>query len=599
MKSTRWWMALGILLGLSGCGGGGASTPPTATNAPPNTDAGSAQSVGTGAAVTLTGTATDSDGSIASVLWVQTSGPVVALTGIATPTASFTAPELSIGESTTLEFQFSATDDGGLSASDSVQVTVSVPELFLVYGEEAPGGIPELWLSDLAPGSPPAARLGGRAANFALSPDSSRIAYLSDEDEPDVFELYSVRRDGTGLVKLNGDLVAGGGVSATYRWAPDASRVLYRADQDEDDVFELYTVRPDGTGRVKLTDLDAKDGDALVRSYEWAADASRIAYRAVEVLGREPELFSVRPDGTGRVTLSGDLVAGGSVTDFRWAPDASRIAYRADQDTDNVFELYAVRPDGTGRVTLNGDLLPSNGDVSTYQWAPDASRVAYVADQDQDGVLELYSVRPDGTGRVKLNGDLGVDGDVSAREWGWAPDASRVSYQAEGKLYTVRPDGTGRVQLNGDVAVLHHRWAPDASRIAYTSLMGELEVYSERPDGTGRVRLASRVPSWDWAPDGSRVACLTDEDRDGVNQLYSVRGDGTGRVKLNGELVPNGRVWSWEWSPDSSHVAYRADQEIVDVFHLYARRADGAGTALNVSRDLVGSVHFSYQWGVR
>lgn len=73
--------------------------------------------------VILDGTATDSDGTIASVVWSQVSGPTVAL--IPDPEditkASFTST--AIGD--VLEFQLEATDDKGAISKDTVKVTVN------------------------------------------------------------------------------------------------------------------------------------------------------------------------------------------------------------------------------------------------------------------------------------------------------------------------------------------------------------------------------------------------------------------------------------------------------------------------------------------
>jgi hypothetical protein len=73
--------------------------------------------------VNLAGTASDSDGNIATYSWEQIGGAGVALSGANTADASFTAPAVS--SSAVLEFRLEVTDDAGASASDTVKVTVS------------------------------------------------------------------------------------------------------------------------------------------------------------------------------------------------------------------------------------------------------------------------------------------------------------------------------------------------------------------------------------------------------------------------------------------------------------------------------------------
>jgi hypothetical protein len=107
---------------------------PVVPNVPPTADAGSDQLlVDPGVTVNLTGTDSDSDGTVVTRAWTQVSGPAVMLTGAATANASFTAPYTADGA--TLVFQYTATDDDGASASDTVTVTVDAwPDLVAVGG---------------------------------------------------------------------------------------------------------------------------------------------------------------------------------------------------------------------------------------------------------------------------------------------------------------------------------------------------------------------------------------------------------------------------------------------------------------------------------
>ena len=122
---------------LTACGGGGGGAAPVSTsNAPapvaPVVDAGGDRSVMRGSDVTVDGTASsDSDGSIVSFAWTQTGEPMVTLTNADQPQMSFTAPDLA--DPTELVFELTVTDNDGLSASDSVTITV-VPQTFSISG---------------------------------------------------------------------------------------------------------------------------------------------------------------------------------------------------------------------------------------------------------------------------------------------------------------------------------------------------------------------------------------------------------------------------------------------------------------------------------
>ena len=125
---------LSLLLNLSlssailfGCGGGGGSDktttpPPPPANVAPTASAGDDQSVNEEVVVTLSGSGSDSDGTVSSYLWSQTAGAIVSLTGSSNASASFTAPTINSNE--TLTFQLTVTDDDGATATDSVDITV-------------------------------------------------------------------------------------------------------------------------------------------------------------------------------------------------------------------------------------------------------------------------------------------------------------------------------------------------------------------------------------------------------------------------------------------------------------------------------------------
>ncbi|MCP5076853.1 MAG: hypothetical protein GY951_02175, partial [Psychromonas sp.] len=63
----------------------------------------------------------DSDGSIASYLWLQTSGPAVEITNSDSAEISFSAPQ----ESAKLTFRLTVTDNDGATAHDDVSIDVN------------------------------------------------------------------------------------------------------------------------------------------------------------------------------------------------------------------------------------------------------------------------------------------------------------------------------------------------------------------------------------------------------------------------------------------------------------------------------------------
>ena len=95
-------------------------------NTPPTVSAGNDITVKENVLVKIDGSASDLDGEIVNVKWVQKLGEPVAVTADETdPTNfSFTTPTIQDGTSMVLEFELTAIDDEGASAKDSCQITV-------------------------------------------------------------------------------------------------------------------------------------------------------------------------------------------------------------------------------------------------------------------------------------------------------------------------------------------------------------------------------------------------------------------------------------------------------------------------------------------
>ena len=98
----------------------------TGINSRPISNAGSSQTVKSGATVTLDGSrSNDPEGDTISYQWSQIAGDAVVLSNVETSTASFTAP--TVTSDSILRFQLSVTDSTGLSNTSTTAVTVTKP----------------------------------------------------------------------------------------------------------------------------------------------------------------------------------------------------------------------------------------------------------------------------------------------------------------------------------------------------------------------------------------------------------------------------------------------------------------------------------------
>lgn len=584
-----------VLLALAGCSSGGGGGP--AGNSPV-VNAGADMEVTESDTVTLRGAATDTDGTIVSYRWTQISGPAVVLTGADTAEATFVAG--SATASPMLEFRLAATDDVGLTSVDDVAVTVR--------------GVVE----------------GGGLVFFSAD------AIVDNQQE-----MFAVDTRGVGApTMISGGTQHGSDSDVTaFAASPDRQFVAYVADERQDGLYELFIANADGSGSTLTQMLASNSEEVFTGSLRWSPVPINgvyvLAYVA-ELASGSRELYTVVPGST-PVKVSGPMASSNSDvnTDIAWAPDASRLAYVADADQNNVAELYTTRNDSAANAVKVSSALVTNGDVGRFEWSPRSDKVAYMADQRADNRVELFVAGATTTGGVLVSQSLSGDRDV--RSFSWSPDAAasdlRIAYVADvtdtvNELWSTTEDGTDgqgggsgsgieresdTMVTNGDVSTSGFKWSPDGLSIAYLAderTDGEIELFvaAAGPDANStRVsgNLTSQgdvVPNYVWSSDSTRIAYVADQDSDQVFELYVSTADGRTNERVSGAMASGGDVQTSEgevrWSPDDSRIAYRADQNTNGADQLFTSTPDGFANNTVVSGRPVpgGEVLSGFRW---
>jgi Tol biopolymer transport system component/N-acetylneuraminic acid mutarotase len=443
-----------------------------------------------------------------------------------------------------------------------------------------------------------------------ISPDSSRVVFLSDRETDATDELYSVPVTGGTVVKLNGTLPSGSNVHDDFAISPDGARVVYRADQESVFKDEVYSVPIEGGQIKRLTPQNFPVGSDVT---DFAIDptSSLVVYRADQVTSSHYELFrasisglglilkisngmevesdfAFTPDG-GRVVyrpafpdgglysvpigggastdLVGTLLPGRSVVSFRVGGD--RVVFRGDVDADEVYELYSVPATGGTPVKLNSTLV-TGGDVQEYAINSDGARVVYRADAQVNDVEELYSVAITGGTPVKLNPE-----GTEVFDYAVTPDGTRVVYStypiSSRRLYSVPISGGASVDLTAqanDPDVQEFKVGPLSQWVVFESEVGTSqlqELYAVTLLGGAVVRLAPPLDAnleFAIGPFETWVVYRASLDDAGTDELFLIGMTGGATTVISGQLPPDGDVQSssFEFAPDRSGVVYRADQ---------------------------------------
>lgn len=113
-----------FLLTLTACGGGGddggGNQPPS--NKAPTANAGVDKTIDEGSGIALSGSGTDTDGTISSYSWTQASGDSVTINNSTSGSASF---NVTTATQVTLTFRLTVTDNDGVTDTDTVNFTVN------------------------------------------------------------------------------------------------------------------------------------------------------------------------------------------------------------------------------------------------------------------------------------------------------------------------------------------------------------------------------------------------------------------------------------------------------------------------------------------
>jgi len=171
----------------------------------------------------------------------------------------------------------------------------------------------------------------------AISPDGRWIAFMSMRTGNP--EIYVMRSDGHAVRQLTNDP----GWDIHPRWAPDSVHVLFNSTRgsvntEEPELFELYLIAIDGSGLRQVT------RDKAVSTYATPSpDGKRIVYR--KIVDGNSEVFVANADGSGQVNLTKDASFDGWPA---WSPDGTRVAFASNRGGDEkIFEIYVMNADGS------------------------------------------------------------------------------------------------------------------------------------------------------------------------------------------------------------------------------------------------------------
>jgi TolB protein len=259
----------------------------------------------------------------------------------------------------------------------------------------------------------------------SVSPDGSRIAFLSDRDG--ATDLYVINADGSGEARLTRTPEP----ESQHDWSADGTEIRFTVFANDES--RLYSIAPNGKGQKLL-------GTVPGRAMRLAPDGKSVLYWTGSWTAMR--LFASRLDGSGaRQLTDGSGVIWGS----RWSPDGKRIAF-ADKDAQGVLQIFVMNADGSGRRRVTRFDEPGQ-QAQMPAWSPDGSQLAV-----QSGVrgqpAHIWIVDAATGAARKLAAHVEhYDDEVPA----WFPDGKRLACQSTRtgrmEIWVMNADGSEARQL--------------------------------------------------------------------------------------------------------------------------------------------------------
>ncbi len=319
-------LACSVIL-LTACGGGSNPDPvqpPPPANQAPIANAGNALVVDEKSEVVLSGSGSDTDGTIVGYQWTQTSGTAVSLNDSAIANPQFTAPDLVSG-SQTLSFELTVTDDGGATAKDSVNVSINninVPPI--AHAGESKTVDENSQVTLVGSGTDE----DGTITTYLWTQTAGSAVTFSSNDTPTA--AFIVPSVGVGSLTLSFDLTVTDNEGDS---ASDSVDVMVNTTNNAPTAYAGIDTFAIGGTQVQLQGI-ATDDDGTIASYSW----TQVTGDSVDLINAN----SSSPSFTAPVT-NADVSFKLQVTDDRGAVAQDSIMISITRYPQNPFDGATVQ----------------------------------------------------------------------------------------------------------------------------------------------------------------------------------------------------------------------------------------------------------------
>jgi Tol biopolymer transport system component len=264
--------------------------------------------------------------------------------------------------------------------------------------------------------------------------------------QPNMIVFWSTRNGGSELFTMgangNQEQLVGSGFSGAWtgQLSPDGTRIAFVSDGGPGTGIEVWVTDLDGSNAMELTSFGQTIFDP-----SWNPAGTKIVFSVWVPAASSLEIFTVRASGG----TPHQITDSPAIDEYQpvWSPDGAWIAFSANNDADPIFnyDLYRVRPDGTDRkrITNTPDRYEGSPD-----WKADGSRVSYTVYVDPSGRTDVITSSPNGADPRNITKN--VDLDVSNAIWlpnGRIAFGARPAGGGDSEIWAISPDRTDLLRL--------------------------------------------------------------------------------------------------------------------------------------------------------
>jgi hypothetical protein len=250
-----------------------------------------------------------------------------------------------------------------------------------------------------------------------------RIAFETNRDSSSSLEIYLMKTDGTGLVRLTNNTAQ----DINPVISPDGRRIAFSSDRDGN--YEIYIMNVDGTNPIRLTNHPAQDTTPT-----WNADGSKIAFSSLR--DGNFEIYVINADGSNATNITNTPSA--NETTPSYSRDGFKVTYLRDS------QVWVMNASGSNPLQLTNETAPLTLNPTFNH---DGTKIAFRKLKD------VHVMNVDGSNQVNLTNSNTLDNEPS-----YSPDGSKIAFKSyrnsNYEIYTMNADGSNQRRLTNTTSAV-------------------------------------------------------------------------------------------------------------------------------------------------